>query len=88
MRSSLAWYNRTMMDKYNLTQEQWDEMVIAQLKATEKALDAGTVELIPNKEAHAQIMRHIAELAEKEHAKTALSFQASHLYEPDGVTTI
>ena len=77
-----------MMDKYNLTQEQWDEMVTAQLKATEKALDAGIVELIPNKEGHDQIMKHIAEIAEKEHAKTALSFQASHLYEPDSVTTV
>jgi hypothetical protein len=61
-------------------------MVTAQLKETEKALDAGTVEFIPNSEGHAQIMRRIAEIAEKEHAKAALAQQASHLYEQDSVT--
>jgi len=74
------------MDKYDLTQKQWDEMVTAQLKETEKALDAGTVEVIPNKEAHAQIMDYIAKTAEKEHAKTALSYQASYPYESNSVT--
>ena len=74
------------MNKYDLTQEQWDEMVTTQLKETEKALDAGTVEFISNKEAHAQIMRYIAKIAENEHAKTALSYQASQPYEHDGVT--
>jgi diphthamide synthase subunit DPH2 len=57
-----------MMDKYDLTQEQWDEMVTARLKETEKALDAGTVEFVSNKEGHAQIMKHIAELAERQRA--------------------
>ena len=75
-----------MMNKYDLTQEQWDEMVTTQLKETEKALDAGTVELIPNNEAHAQIMQYIAKIAEKEHAKTALSYQTSQTYEHDSVT--
>ena len=74
------------MDKYDLTQEQWEEMVTAKLKETEKALDAGTVEFIPNKEAHTQVMGYIAEIAEIEHAKTALSYQTSYSYEPDGVT--
>ena len=74
------------MDKYDLTQEQWDEMVTAQLKETEKALDAGTVEDIPNKEAHTQIMEYIAKIAEKEHAKTVLSYQTSHSYESNRVT--
>jgi hypothetical protein len=74
------------MRKYDLTQEQWDEMVTAQLKETEKALDAGTEELIPYKEARARIMQLIEEAAEKERAKTALSFQTSELYEQDSVT--
>jgi len=74
------------MDKYDLTQEQWDEMVTTQLKETEKALDAGTVEAIPNKEAHAQIMEYIAKIAEKEHAKTALSYETSYSYESNRVT--
>ena len=85
MRNRLR-YNMPTMDKYDLTQEQWDEMVTAKLKEMEKALDAGTAELIPNKEAHAQIMRHIEEIAEKERARTALSYQTDYLYEPDRVT--
>ena len=71
------------MDKYDLTQEQWDEMVTAKLKETEKALDAGTAELVPYKETRARIMKHLEEIAEKERAKTALSYQANYSYESD-----
>ena len=74
------------MKKYDLTQEQWDEMVTAQLKETEKALDAGTEELIPYEEVHARIMKRIEAAAEKERAKTALAFQSNVLYEQDSVT--
>ena len=74
------------MDKYDLTQEQWDEMVTAKLKETEKALDDGTAVLSPYKETHARIMKHIEELAEKERAKTALSFQPDYTYESGSVT--
>ena len=69
------------MDKYDLTPEKWDEMVTAQLKKTKKNLEAETVELIPFKEVNARLMRHIEEIAEKEHAKTALSYETSQLYE-------
>jgi len=74
------------MDKYNLTQEQWDEMVTAQLKETEKALDAGTVEFVPYKEVRAKIMKRIEEAAEREHSKTILSYQANYSHEPDKIT--
>ena len=69
------------MDKHELTQVQWDEMVTTQLKETEKALDSGTVDLIPFKEVSSRLMRHIEEIAEKEHAKAALSYETSQLYE-------
>jgi hypothetical protein len=74
------------MNKYDLTQEQWDEMVTAQLKETAKALDAGTEELIPYEEVHARIMKRIEAAAEKERTKTALAFQTNDLYEQDSVT--
>ena len=74
------------MDKYDLTQEQWDEMVTAQLKETEKALDAGTVKLIPYKEARARFMKRIEEIAEKERVKTVLSYQPNYSYESENIT--
>ena len=74
------------MDRYDLTQEQWDEMVITELKETQKDLDAGTAVLIPYKEVRAGIMRRIEEIAEKEHAKTAQSYQICQPYESDTVS--
>ena len=74
------------MDKYDLTQEQWDEMVTAKLKETEKALDDGTAVFVPYKEMRARLMKRIEEIAEKEHAKTAATYQISHTYEQDSVT--
>ena len=71
------------MNKYYLTQEQWNEMVTAQLKETGKDLDAGTAKLVPYKEARARIMKHIEDIAEKEHVRTALSYQANYSYETD-----
>jgi len=71
------------MDKYNLTQEQWDEMVTTQLKEASKSLDEGTAELIPNKQAHAEIIKYIGGIAEKEHAKTTSFYQASRAYGSD-----
>jgi predicted transcriptional regulator len=79
-------YNQAMMDKYDLTQEQWDEKVTAKLKEIEKALDDGTAEFVPYEEARARIMKRIEEAAEKERAKTALSFETSYTYESDSVT--
>ena len=55
------------MDKHDLTQEQWDEMVTDQLKETEKTLDAGTAVFAPYKEVRARIMKRIEKAAEKEH---------------------
>ena len=74
-----------MMDKYDLTQEQWDAMVTARLEETEKALDAGTAVHVPYKEMRARLMKRIEEIAEKEHEKAASSYQFSHSYEQDSV---
>ena len=74
------------MDKYDLTQEQWNEMVTAQLKETEKALDAGTAIFVPYKEVRARIMKRIEEAAEKERSETVLAYQTNYSYESDKVT--
>ena len=74
------------MDKYDLTQEQWDEMVTGRLKSAEKALKDGTAMLIPYKQARTEIMEHIQQIAEKERAKAALSYQSNYSYESESTT--
>ena len=66
------------MNKYDLTQEQWNEMAKERTTETLKSLDEGSCELIPNKQAHAEIIEYIGEIAEKEHSKTTSFYQASH----------
>ena len=70
------------MDKCDLTQEQWNEMVTAGLKETEKALDAGTAIFVPYEDMRKRIMKRIEEAAEKERSKT----RAGYAYESDNVT--
>ena len=74
------------MDKYDLTQEQWNEMVTAQLKEARRDLDAGTAKLVPYEEVRERIMKHIEQAAEKERSETALSYSATQLYESNTVS--
>ena len=71
------------MDKYDLTQEQWDEMVIAKLDATQKELNEGTAKLFPFKKTHARVLKRIEEIAQKERAKTVLTLQTSYIDESE-----
>ena len=71
----------TFMDKYDLTQEQWNEMVTAQLKEARRDLDAGTAKLVPYEEARERIMKRIRQAAEKERSEVALSYSNTQPYE-------
>ena len=69
-----------------MTQEQWNEMVTAQLKEAKRDLDAGTAKLVSYEEARARIMKRIEQAAEKERSETALSYSATQSYESNTVS--
>ena len=64
-----------------MTQEQWNEMVVAQLKETKKKLEAGTAVSMSQEEGLEIIMKQIRQAAAKERQEAEFQYSKAPAYE-------